>query len=64
MPRVSDFLVEVWDENLQSGEGMGSKWQEVGDPFLSETELTSKGMNKKNLINMLKIFDAFTPEEK
>ena len=43
---------------------MGSKWQEVGDPFLSETELTSKGMNKKNLINMLKIFDAFTPEEK
>lgn len=57
-------MVEVWDEGILNCEGLGSKWQEVGDIFLGEPELTSKGMSKQNLMKILKLFDATTPQEK
>jgi hypothetical protein len=34
----------------------------VGDIFLERPELTSKGMNKQNMVKLLKMFDAVSSE--
>lgn len=52
------------DERLDSSQSLGSKWQDVGDVFLGQAELTSKGMSKQNMVKTLKMFDAITSEEK
>jgi hypothetical protein len=57
-------VIELQDESIDSAENLGTTWQEVGDIYLEKPELTSKGMNKQNLMKMLKMFDAVTPEDK
>jgi hypothetical protein len=64
MPKITNIVIELIDESIASGESMGSTWQDVGDIFLEKPELTSKGMNKQNMVKMLKMFDSVTPEER
>lgn len=64
MPKITNLIIELVDESIESGENIGSTWQQVGDIFLEKPQLTSKGMNKQNMVKMLKMFDSLTPEER
>lgn len=64
VPKLQNLVIELVDEAISSSEDGESTWQKVGDVFLERPQLTSKGMNKQNMVKLLKMFDAVSSEER